>query len=455
MKNTASVLLVDDDSAFRHVMSAELRRMGHDVATAASGEEAVAHIERQEPEIVLLDLRLPGMDGLATLKAIRARNPSIEVIMLTGHGSIDSAIESIREGAFDYATKPCPLDEIQIRVQRAIERRALRSRATLLERALLPPDQAASFIGENPEFRRMLHLVELVGASDSTVLITGETGSGKERVAKLLHARGPRKAKPFVVVDCAALQESLLQSELFGHERGAFTGADKAKPGLFEVAHGGTIFLDEIGEISQSTQVGLLRVLDTSAFRHVGGTAEIRVDVRVLAATSRDLRAMVAKGLFREDLFYRMSTITVEIPALRKRGADVELLARHFVGMLSERYGRSKTLSEGALDALRAHSWPGNVRELLHAVEAAVVVSEGDAILAEHLPSSVRTGSALPAAAVPTVDGGRLPTLLELESIHIRRALDASHGHRGNAARALGISERNLYRKLKEHRLLG
>ena len=213
-----------------------------------------------------------------------------------------------------------------------------------------------------------------MGPSDSTVLITGETGSGKERVAKLLHARSPRKPKPFVVVDCAALQESLLQSELFGHERGAFTGADKAKPGLFEVAHGGTIFLDEIGEISQATQVNLLRVLDTSVFRHVGGTSEIRVDVRVLAATNRDLRAMVTKGLFREDLFYRMSTITVEIPPLRKRGTDIELLARHFVAMLNERYGSRKLLGRARLEAIRGHSWPGNVRELLHAVEAAVVV---------------------------------------------------------------------------------
>jgi DNA-binding NtrC family response regulator len=455
MKNTASILLVDDDSAFRHVMSGELRRLGHDVTTAASGEEAVAHLERHEAEIVLLDLRLPGMQGLATLKAIRARNPSLEVIMLTGHGSIDTAIESIREGAFDYVTKPCPLDEVQIRVQRAIEHRALRQRASLLERALTPGDPTASFLGESPEFRRMMHLLELVGPSDSTVLIAGETGSGKERVAKMLHARSPRKAKPFVVVDCAALQESLLQSELFGHERGSFTGADKSKPGLFEVAHGGTIFLDEIGEISQATQVSLLRVLDTSSFRHVGGTAEVRVDVRVLAATNRDLRVMVGKGLFREDLFYRMSTITVEIPPLRKRGTDVELLARHFVDMLNERYGSRKVLGESALDALRRHAWPGNVRELLHAVEAALVVCEEEEILAEHLPPSVHGGHEPPAAALPTLNGGPLPTLVELESRHIRLALEASHGHRGKAARTLGISERNLYRKLKEHRLLG
>jgi len=452
MNHTASILLVDDDAAFRHVMSGELRRMGHAVSTAASGEEAVESARRQEPEIVLLDLRLPGMDGLETLKSLRAAHPSIEVIMLTGHGSIDTAIESIRDGAFDYVTKPCPLDEVTLRIQRAIERRTLRQRASLLERALSPTDPSATLVGESVEFRRMLHLADLVAARDSTVLITGETGSGKERIAVLIHARSPRKSKPFVVVDCAALQESLLQSELFGHERGAFTGADKAKPGLFEVAHSGTIFLDEIGEISPATQVNLLRVLDTSVFRHVGGTREIRVDVRVLAATNRDLRGMVAKGLFREDLYYRMSTISVEIPPLRKRTGDIELLARHFVTTLNVRYGSSKTLAGETLEKLRGHPWPGNVRELLHTVEAAVIVCEGAEILPEHLPPPVRGAGSAPAAQ-PVAEGGRLPTLAELEVAHIRHALEISHGHRGNAARKLGISERNLYRKLKEHRL--
>jgi DNA-binding NtrC family response regulator len=333
VKTTASILVVDDDAAFRHVVAGELRRMGHQVETAGSGEEAVAKVERFDPEVVLLDLRLPGMDGLETLKAVRARNAATEVIMLTGHGSIDTAIESIRVGAFDYVIKPCPLDELQIRIQRALERRSLRQRASLLERGLTPPDLAGSFIGESPEFQRLLQLIERVGPSDSTVFISGETGSGKELLAKLVHARSSRKSRPFVIVDCAALQENLLQSELFGHERGAFTGADRAKPGLFEVAHGGTIFLDEIGEISQATQINLLRVLDTSVFRHVGGTSEIRVDVRVLAATNRDLRSMVRKGLFREDLYYRMTTISLEIPPLRGRAGDVELLARHFVGV--------------------------------------------------------------------------------------------------------------------------
>jgi len=450
MKAHASILLVDDDATFRHVMAGELKRLGHHVETASTGAEAIIRGEANELEIVLLDLRLPGMDGLDVLKVLRERNPAVEVIMLTGHGTIDTAIESIRMGAFDYVTKPCPLDELQIRIQRAIERRSLKQRASLLERGLTPPDMGDSFVGESPEFRQLLHLIERVASSDSTVLIVGETGSGKERIAKLIHARSPRKHRPFVVVDCAALQESLLQSELFGHERGSFTGADRAKPGLFEVANGGTIFLDEIGEISPATQTKLLRVLDTSTFRHVGGTVEVHVDVRVLAATNRDLQSMVRQGQFREDLYYRMSTISLELPPLRRRGADVELLARHFVAVMNERFGSSKKISEAALQMLRRHSWPGNVRELLHAVEGAMVVCEGMEILPEHLPQSVQG-----AIAKSSSNGTeKLPTLDELERNHIRLALQSSGGHRGNAARILGISERNLYRKLRELGLL-
>ena len=452
MTPAVSILLVDDDAAFRHVMAGELRRMGYEVQTAASGEEAVARTERAEPEVILLDLQLPGMDGLDTLKAIRARIPAAEIIMLTGHGSIDTAIESIRVGAFDYAIKPCPLDELRIRIQRAMERRSLRQRASLLERGLVPPDLAGSFIGESPEFRRLLELIDRVGPSDSTVLIAGETGSGKEMAAKLIHARSGRRSRPFVVVDCAALQESLLQSELFGHERGAFTGADRVKPGLFEVAHGGTIFLDEIGEISQATQTNLLRVLDTSVFRRVGGTSEIRVDVRVIAATNRDLQAMVRQGRFREDLYYRMSTIALEIPPLRGRGSDVDLLAKRFAAVWNERFSSSKQIGHAALEALRRHNWPGNVRELLHAIEAAMVVCDGGEILAAHLPAGVRGPDA--GRPSPPAEGAKLPTLDELERTHIRLALEAAGGHRGNAARILGVSERNLYRKLRSHGLL-
>ena len=450
---SASVLLVDDDATFRQVMANELTRLGYQIEAVGTGEEAIRRISTSEPDVVLLDLRLPGMNGLDVLKSIHASAPATEVVMLTGHGSIDTAIESIRIGAFDYVVKPCPLDELNIRVQRAVERRSLQQRANLLERGLTPPDLGSSFIGESPEFRRLLKLIELVAPSDGTVLITGETGAGKERVAKLIHARSPRRFRPFVVVECATLQENLLESELFGHERGAFTGADRGKSGLFEVANGGTIFLDEIGEVSPATQTKLLRVLDTSTFRHVGGTGEIRVDVRVLTATNRDVSAMVRQGLFREDLFYRLSTITVEVPPLRARGADVELLAQHFVTTLNERFDSGKQISEEALQLLRGHTWPGNVRELLHVVEAAMVLCEGTCILPEHLPATLRN-SRVAAAPSFSSNGASLPTLEQAERELIRLALEASNGHRGNAARILGISERNLYRKLHEHGLL-
>jgi DNA-binding NtrC family response regulator len=448
-----SILLVDDDAAFRQVMSGELDRLGYEVTTVGSGEEAIRQAAANEPEVVLLDLRLPGMSGLETLTAIHSSAPATELIMLTGHGSIDTAIESIRIGAFDYVVKPCPLDELEIRIQRALERRTLRQRATILERGLTPPDVGPSFVGQSPEFRRLLNVIDRVAPSDSTVLITGETGAGKERVAKLIHARSSRASRPFVVVECAALQESLLQSELFGHERGAFTGADRAKPGLFEVAHGGTIFLDEIGEISPAVQTKLLRVLDTSTFRHVGGTKEIHVDVRVLTATNRDMAAMVRQAHFREDLFYRLSTITLEVPPLRARGADIELLAQNFASVLNERFGSNKQISHEAMELLRRYSWPGNVRELLHAVEAAMILCEGPCVLPAHLPAALRNAKRT-GESDPSSGTGPLPTLEEAERNHIRSALEASKGHRGNAARILGISERNLYRKLREHDLM-
>ena len=451
MKPTPNVLIVDDDDAFRNVLAGELQRMGFRVTAAASAAEAMRQVER-EPDVALLDLRLPDMSGLDVLKHIREKSPATDVIMLTGHGTIDTAIESIRMGAFDYIAKPCPLDELDVRIRRALERQSLRRRASLLERGLTPPDLAAAFVGESPEFERVLQLIDRVGPTNSTVLITGETGTGKEMVAKLLHARSARGNRPFVTVECAALQETLLQSELFGHERGAFTGADRAKAGLFEVAHGGTIFLDEIGEVSVATQVKLLRVLDTSTFRHVGGTSEIKVDVRVLAATNRDLPAMVRQALFREDLYYRLSTVLITLPPLRARGSDIDLLARHFAALLSERFGVEKRLSAAALDVLRRHTWPGNVRELLHAIEAAIVVCEGTEVQPEHLPAQLRAPATAPLSS-SNGNSGALQTLEAMERAHIERALKETHGHRGQAARLLGISERNLYRKLREYGL--
>jgi DNA-binding NtrC family response regulator len=456
MPNTTSVLLVDDDPVFRHVLAGELERLGFAVSTAGTAGEGLRVALEITPDVVLLDLQLPDASGLAVLDGIRDAGITTQVVMLTGHGSIDTAIESIRKGAFDYVVKPCSLEELEVRIGRALERQSLQRRATVLERGLTPADPSSVFIGASLPFRRVMQLIERVAPSDSTVLLTGETGSGKEVAAKLIHARSPRRHRPFVVVECAALQESLLQSELFGHERGAFTGADRAKPGLFEVAHGGTIFLDEIGEVSPATQVKLLRVLDTSTFRHVGATSEIRVDVRILAATNRDLTAMVRQGLFREDLYYRLSTITLTMPPLREREGDVEVLAAHFVARLNDRFGLRKRLGPDAVQALRRHDWPGNVRELLHVVEAAMIVSDEVEIAPAHFPASLRSPDRVAAAAGLGQAGGPgagppPTTLEEAERTHIEAALRATAGHRAHAARVLGISERNLYRKLREY----
>ena len=449
MKGQPSILIVDDDTAFRTVLASELERMDFDVRSAASGEEGVTAAAAVEPDVILLDLRLPGISGLEALKTLRARAPRSEVIMLTGHGSIDTAMESVRAGAFDYIGKPCPLDELEVRIRRALERQSLRSRASLLERGLTPPDLRAQFVGASAPFVALLDLIDRVAPTGSTALVLGETGTGKEMVAKLVHAHSGRRARPFVTVECGALQETLLQSELFGHERGAFTGADRMKPGLFEVAHGGTLFLDEIGEVSLATQVTLLRVLDAGTFRRVGGTTEIHVDVRIIAATNRDLPGMVRQGLFREDLFYRLSTLTLRVPPLRERGGDVELLARHFVDLFNARFGMERRVGPAAIEALRRHAWPGNVRELVHAVEAAMIVCDGPELLPAHF-ATVLNGRQ---AAAPAAASEQVSTLREMERRQIQRALAACDGRRAQAARLLGISERNLYRKIHAHGL--
>ena len=448
MKPRPSILLVDDDAPFRQVLRGELSRMGFEVTAVGSGEDALSKVAEIEPDVVLLDLRLPGLGGLEVLKGIRDRSMSSDVIMLTGHGSIDTAIEAVKMGAFDYVSKPCPLEELEVRIRRALERQTLRTRASLLERGLTPPDPGGELVGTSAPFTRMIGLIDRAAPTESTVLILGPTGAGKEMVAKLLHARSPRRRRPFVTVECSTLQESLLQSELFGHERGAFTGADRMKPGLFEVAHGGTLFLDEIGEVSLATQVKLLRVLDTSTFRRVGGTREIQVDVRVIAATNRDLAAMVAQGLFRQDLFYRLSTLTIQVPPLRERPEDIDRLAQHFVALFNERFGRRRQLSAAALALLRGHPWPGNVRELLHTIESAMILGDGHEILPSHLPPALSNG-----ASGSTASSTGISTLRETEKAQIRSALAATGGHRAQAARVLGISERNLYRKIRGHGL--
>ncbi len=448
--NRTRLLLVDDDDTFAGLLARELSERGMQVATAGDAVTAGQRIDQQEFDVALVDLKLPDGNGLEILRQIRERQPRMEVVVLTGHGTIDTAIEAIRLGAFDYLRKPCPVEELEVAIQKALERQALVERNTILRDGFAPPDLAAEFVGASPGFHEMCQLIDRLAATDSTVLIQGETGVGKGIVANLIHARSARATQPMVVVECAALHEQLLDSELFGHEKGAYTGAIKSKHGLFEVADRGTVFLDEIGEVSLATQVKLLGVLETGRFRHLGGTKEIAVDVRVIAATNRDLREMMRRGFFREDLFFRLNTIRIEVPSLRSRKQDVLLLAEHFLRRLNERFAQKKRLSAAAEQRLVAYRWPGNVRELLHAVERAVVLSDGENIYVEHLPEEIRAQHARPGGQ--TGDQELLP-LHEIEKMYIIRVLGSVEGNRSRAAKILGISERTLYRKLRSYGL--
>jgi len=438
----ATVLVVDDDEVFARVIARELGRRGFEARWVGSGEAAIHAVEESPPDAVLLDLRLGDQDGLTVLEALRARAPSSEVLILTGHGTIDTAIEAMKQGAADYVQKPCPVEELVVRIRKALSRREVERRVAVLERGLKP--QGPDLVAEGPASREVVALAMRVAASDVPVLIHGETGVGKEVLARAIHAHSPRADRPFVVVDGGALSESLVQSELFGHERGAFTGADRAKPGLFEVASGGTLFLDEVGELSPANQTALLRVLDTGTFRRVGGLREVRVDFRLVCATNRDLSDLVARGRFRQDLFYRIAAVTIEIPPLRRRREDIAALVEHALARSAERFGVARKVSAEAMAILMRHPWPGNVRELIRVVEAALAVCDEDEIRPEHLPLRLRE---LPPARI---ENEAFLTLQELERRHIHEALRRTGGNRAEAARLLGISDRTLYRKIAE-----
>ncbi len=442
-RKTARVLLVDDDETFRKVMSAELSRRGYLVTTAGTGQEALAQAPRADLDAILLDLRLPDMDGIDVLKKLREAEVRGGVIVLTGHGTIDTAIQATRLGAYDYLEKPCPLDRVEMAIQKAQEHVRLVERQRVLEDGYSSPDVGPQLVGKSPAFLKMMSAIERIAPTDSTTLILGETGVGKEMVARLIHARSLRRDRPFVVVDCAAIHENLLQSELFGHEKGAFTGAARLKHGLFEVAHGGTAFLDEVGEVSPEVQAKLLRVLETGRFRHVGGTREIAVDVRVVSATNRNLREAVAKGQFREDLYFRLAPLAIEIPSLRERPEDLRVLIDHFVAKSNVRFSRVRRFSEEAMAALVAYRWPGNVRELIHVLEQIMILSDGDVIGMEDLPTQIAAGG----AATETID---LP-LREVERRHVLAVMQRTGGNRARAAQLLQISLRNLYRLLKKY----
>jgi DNA-binding NtrC family response regulator len=441
-----SLLFVDDEESFRKLTARELSRTGYEVDAVGTLDEARQLLATKHFHLVLLDVRLPDGNGLDLLQEIREASPATEVVMLTAYGTVQEAIRAMKQGAHDFLTKPCKLVELEERLEKAMQKQYLQRGNMALRRDVERLGAGEHFVGQSAQIRELLKLLSRVAETDATVLIRGESGVGKELVARGVHKLSRRAQQPFVVVDCASLHENLLQSELFGHEKGAYTGAIRLKHGLFEVADRGTIFLDEIGEVTPPLQVKLLRVLETGTFRRVGGTTDIKVNVRVIAATNRALETMMKEGAFREDLYYRLNVFSLVIPPLRERREDIPLLVDHFIRNSSIVPKRQVVCAPGALDVLVRYGWPGNVRELENVVERALILCDGGSIEPEHLPLGVR----LEPAFGGHEEDGKLVSLEEVERRYIKRVLQECKGHRQRAAQILGISERNLYRKLKE-----
>ncbi len=464
----ARILVIDDNDTMREGIAHTVRRLGHDVETAASGRDGLAAFERQPADFVISDLKMEGMDGIEVLKAIRERDAEAMLMIVTGFGTIEAAVNAMKLGAFDFISKPFPPEVLRLKVKTALDVLEQRRRQEKLERQNeilreeveqryrpAPGTPAAAdlgLVGQSRGIRQVLETVKRVAAADSTVYVYGESGTGKELVARALHLHSRRADGPFIKVNCGALAETLLESELFGHEKGAFTHAIKRKLGRFELADGGTLFLDEIGDVSPSIQLKLLRVLQERTFERVGGEDTIKVDVRVVSATNKDLRKLVDEGRFREDLFYRLNIIPLTLPPLRERPEDVGPLAQHFVEKLRERAGsQARGFSPAALDALRAWSWPGNVRELENAVEHALVFCDGDLVEVAHLPPQITGAPAADPLPMPSEDRPLPDILDDLERRLILRAYDQAAGVKTECARLLGIKTSALYYKLEKY----
>jgi len=459
---SARVLIVDDERSMRELLSIVLRRDGFEVQTAEDGIAAVELLKKQRFDILITDIRMPQMNGVDLLREAKNIAPDIVSIVMTAFASTDTAVEALRLGAADYVHKsPNAASELRLRVGRELERKRLQQENVLLKRALGKSNQFSNIIGASSPMLAVFQLVETIAPTSSTVLITGESGTGKELVARAIHVNSARKDRPFVALNCGALSETLLDSELFGHMRGAFTGADANKKGLIEVAEKGTIFLDEIGEMSPVVQVKLLRVLQERRFRRLGGTEEIEADIRILAATNRDLSKMVADGTFREDLFYRINVIPLRLPPLRERQDDIPLLAEHFVTRLAEQMRKPIAgISKEAMSRLKQYCWPGNIRELENAMERAVALERTPTILPESLPEQIRDQPAeAPSGAAAAADG--FPDAgfdLELHVQHIEReyiaeALRRAGGVKVKAAELLGMSFRSFRYYTKKYNL--
>jgi two-component system, NtrC family, response regulator HydG len=442
------ILVVDDEATARNGLAKLLQQEGYQVDVAADGVEALASATENAPALIVSDLKMPNMDGMELLKQLRERGLEIPTIVATAFGEVQTAVSAMRAGAEDYLTKPIDFDALLLVVERTLQREELKSEAENLRRQLRARDKEGmeGLLGASAAMQRVYQMVRQVAPARASVLITGESGTGKGEVARALHGLSPRASKPFVSLHCAALAESLLESELFGHEKGAFTGADKRRIGRFEQADGGTLFLDEIGEIPPATQIKLLRVLQERCFERVGGNETVKVDVRVVAATNKNLTEEVREHRFREDLYYRLNVVHIDMPPLRQRGNDVVLLAEHFLRRFSrENHRRIDSFSDAARAKLVAHRWPGNVRELENAIERAVVFTESELVEAEALPFD---------AAPATIEGGpRVPgaTMAELEKHAILATLEAVAGSTSRAAEMLDISARTIQYRLHEY----
>lgn len=443
----SKILVVDDDAHIVRTLEIMLEGDGHEVITAESAEVAIAKLARQSVDIALVDLQLPGKSGTDLLRHLRDLHRDVQAVIITAHGSIETAVEAMKEGAFDYLTKPFSPDQVRHRLQQIERVRRLQSEVAGLKRRVGDLPFKSDFITQNPATLHLLEVAREVASSNVTVLVTGESGTGKTLLARLIHAGSPRKKGPFVTVDCASFQEALLESELFGHKRGAFTGAVADKVGKVETAEGGTLFLDEIVEVPLHLQGKLLRLVEEQAFERLGDPTSRQVDARIIAAANRDIQEMVRDRLFREDLFYRLSVVELNLPALRNRTEDILLLAREFISSFGQAHGRKVTgWDDEAERALLLYTWPGNVRELAHAIERAVLLSPSRIIRAEHLPERVREKHVTNGASDDPL------TLAELEERHIRRALSLSLSQ-DETARKLGIDPSTLWRKRKKYGL--
>ena len=448
-----NILILDDEAAQRDILTGYLKKKGYKIFSASSGREGIEIIKNNPVDIILSDFKMPDLNGIEVLEQVKKINPEISFVIVTAYGTVENAVKAMRLGAFDYISKPVDLDELDIMIERIIEHKNLKSENQLLKTQLQEKYKISSIVSQSPKMEEVINVAARVADSKATVLITGENGTGKEVLAKAIHFKSSRKEKPFVAVNVPALTETLLESELFGHEKGAFTGADKMRKGRFEIAHNGTLFLDEVGDIPQSIQVKLLRVLQEHQFERVGGTEKIEVDVRIIAATNRNLEQKIKDGTFREDLYYRLNVVSIKIPPLRERKEDILPMIENFIDKYSKENDKEKLeVSKEAIGVLMKYNYPGNVRELENIIERAVVLTREKIITLNDLPINIK-GFKEEKSIAMSGEGTLTEQVEALEKQLIYDALQESSGNQTKAGKLLGLTERNLRYKLKKYNI--